>query len=471
MMAAVFLMQPLGQLLASVVGLAVLLTVGRNAGLASERDPVAAATIVDRIWRYVVGVGAIPALIAIGFRLTIPESPRFTLDVDNDGARALRDTQKYYNIQRGSLNGHEAFTKGYHDDIEDDIGIQEVPKAAINHDTSQQDDDDSMEIQEVGGGEFSDHGEPEENEKLPDPFSRPELIEFFWKQGNIKYLLGTSICWFLLDFAFYGLGINNPRVIAQIWSSQPVSNFTLAGGTPDWANPSDPDLSIYEVLRQDGIRSIITISIGSLLGSIILIKAINYIPRKSWLVWSFIGMTVLFAVVGGSYFRAANTDLHGLTITLYVLCQLLFNLGPNTLTFIIPAEIFPTRYRATCHGISAAAGKLGSVVVQAFLPAVNITKPNSGSLGWVLIAFSFAMSLGAVFAWAWIPEVQDPRGTEIERRPGRRSRHRDFEVPSKSLEELAIGRIGIVDERRMVGFRKRAVLLLNRTGRAKGSSV
>jgi hypothetical protein len=88
------------------------------------------------------------------------------------------------------------------------------------------------------------------------------------------------------------------------------------------------------------------------------------IPRRAWLAWSFVGMAVLFAAVGGSYFRAANSDLHGrLTIVLYVLCQLLFNLGPNTLTFIIPAEIFPTRYQGTYHGISAAAGKLGSVVV------------------------------------------------------------------------------------------------------------
>ena len=73
MMAAVFLMQPLGQLLASVVGLAVLLTVGRN--LNTETDLEASRVVVDRIWRYVVGVGAIPALVAIGFRLTIPRIP------------------------------------------------------------------------------------------------------------------------------------------------------------------------------------------------------------------------------------------------------------------------------------------------------------------------------------------------------------------------------------------------------------
>ncbi|KAK6119108.1 hypothetical protein DH2020_047151 [Rehmannia glutinosa] len=38
------------------------------------------------------------------------------------------------------------------------------------------------------------------------------------------------------------------------------------------------------------------------------------------------------------------------------------NFGPNSTTFIVPAEIFPARLRSTCHGISAAAGKAGAIV-------------------------------------------------------------------------------------------------------------
>jgi PHS family inorganic phosphate transporter-like MFS transporter len=327
--------------MASVVGLIVLLAVGGNYGLATETDQVQAAPVVDRIWRYVVGVGAIPAFIAIAFRLTIPESPRYTLDVDNDGARALRDTQRYLKTPSGRLNQGSSAAMSSSYDIENGAAsnghnLQEVPKAATNHNSiSEEQDDDSMEIQVLGGGDDTNEGGEEDNEDLPNPFSYQELHQFFWTEGNGKYLLGTSICWFLLDFAFFGLGINNPRVIAQIWASQPVSDKNAGVNTVAWKNPSDPGLSIYDTLKQDGIRSIITVSVGSLLGSIILIKAINYIPRKAWLVWSFLGLGILFAIVGGSYFRAQNTDLHALTITLYVLCQLLFNLGPNTLTFIV----------------------------------------------------------------------------------------------------------------------------------------
>ena len=129
--------------------------------------------------------------------------------------------------------------------------------------------------------------------------------------------------------------------------------------------------------------------------------------------------------------------------------MLMFALGPNTLTFIvrssghvplnpdanhslkIPAEIFPTRYRGTCHGLSAAAGKLGSIIVQIILYGAQgwILRPNSAGLGWLFIIFAFIMTSGSFFAWAWLPEVQeyvtDDKGKEI--------------LQNKSLEDLAQG--------------------------------
>jgi MFS transporter, PHS family, inorganic phosphate transporter len=105
--------------------------------------------------------------------------------------------------------------------------------------------------------------------------------------------------------------------------------------------------------------------------------------------------------------------------------------------------------------------------VQAFLPSVNISNPDSNNLGWILIGFSFAMALGSLFAWAWIPEVQDPRGSDMNVASGRESNGgggrgmarkgrwgtgpRSFEIPSKSLEDLAYGRRAAKDERSVVG--------------------
>ena len=51
-------------------------------------------------------------------------------------------------------------------------------------------------------------------------------------------------------------------------------------------------------------------------------------------------------------------------VFIYCLANFFQNFGPNTTTFVIPGEAFPTRYRATAHGISAASGKVGAIVAQ-----------------------------------------------------------------------------------------------------------
>lgn len=49
-------------------------------------------------------------------------------------------------------------------------------------------------------------------------------------------------------------------------------------------------------------------------------------------------------------------------ITVYSLTMFFANAGPNTTTFVIPAELYPTRFRSTLFGICAASGKLGAIV-------------------------------------------------------------------------------------------------------------
>merc|ERR1740123_2469999 len=64
-------------------------------------------------------------------------------------------------------------------------------------------------------------------------------------------------------------------------------------------------------------------------------------------------------------------------------------LGPGMVTFCLPAQVFPTRIRATAHGISAAAGKLGAVVGTITFPYLS-----TGSGGMTLVmAFMLMLSL------------------------------------------------------------------------------
>ena len=104
-MAAVFIMQPIGQLVAWAVGMAALQGLSRDYNLevgvlTTNPDEIDDAKIgIDIFWRIVVGVRAVPALIAILFRWTIPESGRYTYDVKQDARTALKDTRKVYEQQ------------------------------------------------------------------------------------------------------------------------------------------------------------------------------------------------------------------------------------------------------------------------------------------------------------------------------------------------------------------------------------
>jgi hypothetical protein len=47
---------------------------------------------------------------------------------------------------------------------------------------------------------------------------------------------------------------------------------------------------------------------------------------------------------------------------MYFLSGFFNQFGPNSVTFLVAAEVYPTSIRATAHGISAAAGKLGALL-------------------------------------------------------------------------------------------------------------
>ncbi|CAG8537295.1 3218_t:CDS:2, partial [Acaulospora morrowiae] len=92
MMAAVFAMQGFGILSAALVSVIV---------LAALKGPIESNTQnIDYAWRIVTGVGAIPGFVALYFRMTIPETPRFTMDIERNVDQAVQDINSV--LQTGS---------------------------------------------------------------------------------------------------------------------------------------------------------------------------------------------------------------------------------------------------------------------------------------------------------------------------------------------------------------------------------
>ena len=197
MMSAVFLMQPLGQLAACLVGLGAVMGIGHTYGLDKTPAPSQedAAVAVDRIWRVVLGVGAVPALVAIIFRVTIPEAPRFTLDVEHDADRALEDTRIYY---EKSQEWGRSLTDGPSRDIE----MEGQPEMAqIGHEDNEDDFAWGAPVEEVSldgpSRQNSDSTSPgARKQAFGSQFTRAKLKEYFITEGNWRYLAGTASCWY-----------------------------------------------------------------------------------------------------------------------------------------------------------------------------------------------------------------------------------------------------------------------------------
>merc|ERR1719191_397211 len=107
-------------------------------------------------------------------------------------------------------------------------------------------------------------------------------------------------------------------------------------------------------------------------------------------------MTVNFLTAALHHYLLDN-NWRKLLVVCFGLTFLFSNFGPNTTTFVIPVEIYPTVVRATCHGLSAAAGKVGAVIgTVAFSPM-----ENAWGVSMVLAACGVVCLVGAAATMAF----------------------------------------------------------------------
>ncbi|KAL1600233.1 acid phosphatase pho5 [Nothophoma quercina] len=345
MMAAVFAMQGFGQLGGAIV--MVCLTVGFKSKL-DKASSYATCTgecqvAVDKMWRALIGIGIVPAVCALYFRLTIPETPRYTFDVARDIEKANADVQQYVSGKKG--NGEVDEIQAAHT-RQASVAQLEVPKASWS-----------------------------------------DFFRFYGKLRNGKILFGTAMSWLLLDVAFYGLGLNSSTVLQAIG---------YGGGS-----------TVYHRLYNLAAGNCILICAGAIPGYWLAVATIDTVGRKILQLVGFIMLTILFIIWGFAYHHLSGHAM----LAIYVLIQLFFNWGPNTTTFIVPGEVFVTRYRSTSHGISAASGKIGSIIAQGAISplrtrgAVTGASNQSPWLNHVMQIFSAFMFAG-IFTTLLIPETK-----------------------------------------------------------------
>jgi PHS family inorganic phosphate transporter-like MFS transporter len=195
----------------------------------------------------------------------------------------------------------------------------------------------------------------------------------------LLWLIGTAGCWALLDFCYYGNTISTPEILKLL----------------------NPHASLlHNTLVQLGIFVVFAVP-----GYVVAILLLDKTGRRSIQILGFGMMALMFLLIG---IIPSVTTVALQFVLLYGISYFFTEFGPNTTTFIYPAEIFPVEVRTTGHGISAGAGKMGAFAGAFLFP--DMLASSLGVRGAEIVAGVVA-AVGMLLTIALLPE---PKGKTLE---------------------------------------------------------
>ncbi|MFZ4432173.1 MAG: MFS transporter [Microthrixaceae bacterium] len=240
-------------------------------------------------WRWMLAFGAVPALLIVILRRGVPESPRWLAAQGNHEEAAL---------VVGSFVGHPV-----------DVTVMETAAAPS---TSYRD---------------------------------------LFRSGLRRLTVLSTIPWFLMDIATYGVGVFTPTILAAL------------------AFTGDGTFLADDIASTKGA---VVIDLFLIVGFILALVFITRIRHTNMQIGGFIAMTVGLLVLALSTALSGGGDQHlVLVFGGFIVFNVFMNAGPNSTTFLLPAEVFPTHVRASGHGLGAAAGKLGAAVGVFLFPILQ----------------------------------------------------------------------------------------------------
>ncbi|MGH3170434.1 MAG: MFS transporter [Trebonia sp.] len=192
------------------------------------------------------------------------------------------------------------------------------------------------------------------NNEVPNAAALKQVIglkAFLTNRRFLVLLAGTSGCWFLLDYAYYGNTISTPQIVALI-SPNASATTTIA-----------IQLAIFVVAAVPGYA----------LG----IARMDRIGHRKLQLLGFTMMGACFAVIG--LVPGMTTAVIPFMIA-YGISYFFSEFGPNLTTFVLPGELFPGPVRATAHGIAAGTGKLGACIGVFLFPVLQSSLGLRGTL-------------------------------------------------------------------------------------------
>ncbi len=211
--------------------------------------------------------------------------------------------------------------------------------------------------------------------------SRLTLRQFLANRRMLRLIVATAGAWLLFDYAYYGNTLSLPAILKGV----------------------DPSASLTVKLA----LSLALFVAFAVPGYVLAIVTMDRIGHRRL---QFIGFGVMAAAFVALGAVPALTSMMGPFIAVFGVSYFFVEFGPNTTTFVLPSEVFPTSVRTTGHGIAAGFGKLGAFVGVFLVPMLQ---SGIGLRGMLLVAG--ASALGGFLLTLLAPE---PRGRSLEQVSG-----------------------------------------------------
>jgi MFS family permease len=197
-------------------------------------------------------------------------------------------------------------------------------------------------------------------------------------------LIATAGAWYANDVFFYGNKLFQAQFIAAL-------------------HPGEKNVAVnweYNLLN-------VAVSLAGYYLASFLID--NKMYGRKWMqIIGFLADFILFVIPGMNYnYYAKGPGIQAFQ-AMYYLSSFFNQFGPNSVTFIAAAEVFPTPIRATAHGFSAACGKLGALTAAVLYNYIDVPTRFK-----VVPWFGLA---GAVVTYLFLPDTTGLDLKEQERR-------------------------------------------------------
>ena len=205
----------------------------------------------------------------------------------------------------------------------------------------------------------------------------------------------AAVPWFLQDLGTYGIGIFTPTILAE-----------AIGHKVNYAR------NLADIIHNDilGAKGAAMLDVLLIVGIIFAIFLTDKVGRVRLQVVGFLGCATGLALA------ALSTNFQGYTQILFLfsgfmLFNFMTNMGPNSQTYLLAGEVFPTHIRGKGAGFAASFAKIGAVTT-AFLFPILLKDIGTHILLLILVGTSVA---GALITWSFRIETTGINLEEVGR--------------------------------------------------------